>query len=96
MVQQLEPFGRSNPEPLLRIDATLDQRIQSDGLEAVERFVFVPMGASRAIWFNAAEWLPRSRRGRRVQVLGVPCENRFRGSVTAELEVKDTGVDCRE
>ena len=31
-------------------------------------------------------------RGRRVQVLGVPRENRFRGSVTAELEVKDMAL----
>ena len=92
-LQQLEPFGRSNPEPLLRIDATLDQ---ADPIGRTGSHVALRLraeGASlRAIWFNAAEWLPRLARGRRVQVLGVPRENRFRGSVTAELEVKDMAL----
>ena len=92
-LQQLEPFGRSNPEPLLRLDATLDQ---VDPIGRTGSHVALRLRAEgatlRAIWFNAAEWLPRLVRGRRVQVLGVPRENRFRGSVTAELEVKDMAM----
>ena len=92
-LQQLEPFGRSNPEPLLRIHATLDQ---VDPIGRTGSHVAIRLrseGASlRAIWFNAGEWLPQLARGRRVQVLGVPRENRFRGSVTAELEVKDLAL----
>ena len=92
-LQRLEPFGRSNPEPVLRIEAILDQ---ADPIGRAGNHVAIRLrseGTSlRAIWFNAAEWLPRLVRGRRVQVLGVPRENRFRGSVNAELEVKDMAL----
>ncbi|MEC8065495.1 MAG: single-stranded-DNA-specific exonuclease RecJ [Planctomycetota bacterium] len=92
-LQQLEPFGRSNPEPLVRIHATLDQ---VDPIGRTGSHVAIRLrtedASLRAIWFNASEWLPRLARGRRVRVLGVPRENRFRGSVTAELEVKDLAL----
>ena len=92
-LQQLEPFGRSNPEPLVRIHATLDQ---VDPIGRTGSHVTIRLrtedASLRAIWFNASEWLPRLARGRRVRVLGVPRENRFRGSVTAELEVKDLAL----
>ena len=98
-LQPLEPFGRSNPEPILRVQSIIDKAepIGQTGSHVALRLrskVQVKDGSPRemflrAIWFNAAKWLPRLAEGRRVQVLGVPRENRFRGSVTTELEVKD-------
>lgn len=92
-LQKLEPFGRSNPEPLLRLEATLDQ-VDPIGRTGSHVAIRLRSGSTslRAIWFNAGEFLPRLARGRRVLVLGVPRENRFRGSVSAEVEVKDLAL----
>ena len=59
-LQQLEPFGRSNPEPLVRIHATLDQVVPIGRTGSHVAIRLRTEDASlRAIWFNASEWLPR-------------------------------------
>ncbi|MGB0325140.1 MAG: hypothetical protein ACPGGL_06385, partial [Phycisphaerales bacterium] len=101
-LEEFEPFGQGNPEPLLRIEAILGQAEPIGRGHVVMRLRSEKEGSNklisiRAIWFNGEKWLKdiESIAGRRVQVLGIPRVNRFGTSMTVELEVKDM-ADCRE
>lgn len=86
-LEKLGPFGPGHPEPVFAFQAAVTEKRILKG-----RHLKLRLGAVEAIWFNAAE----REEGTQALLLseasewaGVPELNRFRGSVTPTIRVKD-------
>jgi len=95
-LENLAPFGPGNPEPLIGVEARIEEQLVLKGrhlklklqAESVKRF--------EGIWFNAAERLEYtelvevSAQLKKVCFFaGIPEINRFMGRVTPTLRIKD-------
>lgn len=95
-LESLAPFGPGNPEPLIGVEARIEEQMVLKGrhlklklqAEAVKRF--------EGIWFNAAERLEFTELAEVSAQLkkscffaGIPEINRFMGRVTPTLRIKD-------
>jgi single-stranded-DNA-specific exonuclease len=93
-LENLGPFGPGNPEPLVRIQARigshriLKERHLKLSLSSSAQW---PVSAIDAIWFHGVEHEAQILEGAgdSFDWVGVPELNRFRGSVTPTLRVRD-------
>jgi single-stranded-DNA-specific exonuclease len=92
-LQQLEPFGRDNPEPVFvtrGAQALAPTRIGKDGntfrMDARLPGLYAPL---KAIAFNKGDWADKLAPGDEVDIAYTPKINAWNGRVNVELTLHD-------
>lgn len=94
-LEQLAPFGRANPAPIVSISGvTVAHEAKSMGRDGRHLTVMITQGGQRVrcIAWRMGELAPELKSDLKLDVVGVPRVNRFRGRTTVELEIKDLKI----
>ncbi|HUD11257.1 MAG TPA: single-stranded-DNA-specific exonuclease RecJ [Candidatus Saccharimonadia bacterium] len=95
-LDQMEPFGSSNPQPLVAISDLTIESLSKVGSDLKHlRFVFVDGGRRRltGIGFGLVAKYPSLREGQKVTALGELNKNEWRGAVTPQIVVRELHYD---
>lgn len=94
-LEGLAPFGRANPAPTVSISGvTVAQEAKSMGRDGRHLTVMITQGGQRVrcIAWRMGELAPELKVDLKLDVVGVPKINRYRGRTTVELELKDLKI----
>lgn len=86
-LERLGPFGKGNPEPVVRLRGVRPGRVGTMG-KAGTHLQF-RLGATRSVWWRAADHQQALDNGRPIDLLVRLKRNQYRGRESLELEVID-------
>ena len=87
MIKTFEPYGVANPQPIFLTKKMLIEDIRTVGRES--KHLKLTLDGNEAIWFNMGKAQAQLRPGYLVNAVYTLEENRYNGSTTVQMKVKD-------
>jgi single-stranded-DNA-specific exonuclease len=96
LIQQFQPFGQDNEEPVLRVKKAMIENIQVIGRnnDHLRLQIGSPNGPIGGIWFSAGDRIKEMRVGDSIDIVGYLRKNEWNGSSSLQIEIADACVSA--